>query len=349
MLSVTIDPAVFAPPFGARTPESVRAYVDTLLHWKRVHDEGHVALFAAERTAEILVTSNCYPLRPWLTDLLRETRFVEFDANTIASFAETLIGKSESLEKAIRITDLLSEQVSVAPDIFNEHIPPELREASEKTALMIAIVRKARSDSFTSSHGMVVRKRDSASEVLMKAIITILEYEGEDLAYLPELPNEFEGRSVICERFHDYLMAVDEGILWQKALGNEGLERSIWLAAYKSRAKRGEPDAWNTRLPLRINPQFYASVVSYGAQENPVVARGALRAILETIESTNMADTHQLRTGNGPNDREVTRGDDIAWRRDVDYEHHLHYWICPGGLIELSCLSYPHDNFTIYR
>ena len=59
------------------------------------------------------MNSNCYPLRPWLADLLRETRFVEFDANTIASFAETLIGRSESLEKAVRITDLLSEQVAV--------------------------------------------------------------------------------------------------------------------------------------------------------------------------------------------------------------------------------------------
>lgn len=347
MLSVTIDPAVFAPPFGARTRESVRAYVDTLLHWKRVHDEGHVALYVVERTAEILVNSKCYPLRPWLADLLRETRFVEFDANTIASFAETLIGRSESLEKRIRIADLLSEQVAVAPDIFNEHIPPELREASEKTALMIAIVRKGRSDSFTSSHGMVVRKRDNASEVLMKAIITILEYDGEDLAYLPALPNKFEGRSMICERFHDYLMAVDEGVLWQRSVGNDGLERSIRLAAYKSRARRGEPNAWNTQLHLRINPQFYLSVASCSALENPAVARGALRAILETIEGTNMADTHQLRTGNGPNDPEVKRGNDIAWRRDVDYEHHLHYWICPDGIIELACLSYPHDNFTI--
>jgi hypothetical protein len=348
MLSVTIDPAVFAPPFGARTRESVRAYVDTLLHWKRVHDEGHVTLYAAERTAEILVNSKCYPLRPWLADLLRETRFVEFDANTIASFAETLIAKTESLEKEIRIRDLLPEQVSVAPDIFNEHIPPELREASEKTALMIAIVRQARSDPFTSSHGMVVRKRDNATEILMKAIITILEYDGADLAYLPALPNKFEGRSLICERFHDYLMAVDEGILWQRSVGNDGLERSIRLAAYKSRVKSGQPHTWNTQLPLRINSQFYASVASCSALENPAVARGVLRAILETIESSNMADTHHLRTGDGPNDPDVTRGNDIAWRRDVDYEHHLHYWVCADGIIELSCLSYPHDNFTIY-
>ena len=65
---------------------------------------------------------------------------------------------------------------------------------------------------------------------------------------------------MICERFHDYLMAVDESILWQQSLGNDGLERSIRLATYKSRAHRGEPHAWNARLPLRINPQFYLSV-----------------------------------------------------------------------------------------
>ena len=58
------------------------------------------------------------------------------------------------------------------------------------------------------------------------------------------------------------------------------------------------------------------------------------------------AATHALRSGAGGGNRQRMRGKDSAWRRDVDYEYHLHYWECEAGNVELANLVV-HNEFSI--
>ena len=62
----------------------------------------------------------------------------------------------------------------------------------------------------------------------------------------------------------------------------------------------------------------------------------------------NLAATHALREGQGGGSPQRRRSTDgaTAWRRDVDYEYHLHYWECPGGIVELASMG-PHNDFSI--
>ena len=75
-------------------------------------------------------------------------------------------------------------------------------------------------------------------------------------------------------------------------------------------------------------------------------AAKVLRSIIDTLEGLNMRATHRLRTGQGANDPQRTRGLDNAWRRDIDYEYHLHYWQCEDGNIELGSVVV-HKDMTI--
>ena len=58
---------------------------------------------------------------------------------------------------------------------------------------------------------------------------------------------------------------------------------------------------------------------------------------------------HWLRAGFGADDPQRVRNNDQAraWRRDIDRDHHLHYWSCEGGTVEIACVSFPHDDFGI--
>jgi hypothetical protein len=301
----------------------------------------------SEATAETLINCGCYPLRPWLKDLLHETSFVEYDANTIATLAETLIARSDSLEKAIRVTDLLAEEICVAPNIFSDYTPQQLRAASEKSALMIAIVRTLTNDAFSLCHGIVVRASQNVSEVRISALLGILEHTREDLGDLGGLPKAFEGRFLICEGIRDFLLALDERVLWQRSIGNDDVEMAIKVALFKERVRRNEPAAWHDLPRFHLNERFFDSVRERGALQNFPLAQSSIRAIVEAIEGRQMADTHMLRIGAGPNDPQVMRGSDAAWRRDIDRVYHLHYWACGGGLLELACLV-PHNTFEIY-
>jgi hypothetical protein len=348
MLSVTIEPGFFAPPFGARTRETVQNYVDSLLAWKGVLDSGHVFVHVSERTSEALLLSNSYPLRPWLRALLAEARVVEYDANTIAIVAETVLARSASLEEAIRVTDLLAEDLRMTPSLVYEDAPEEIRAATERVVLMLAIVRAFGTDAIALTNGIVIRETRNVPEVNIRAVITILEHTRTDLGEMGDLPKAFEGRSIICPSFHDYLMALDECTLWRLAKSDAEMEIAIKTSHYKGRALRGELTAWEALPTFRLNAKFLRSVKACRAQEDAALGRSSLRAISETIDGLQMAATHILRTGEGPNDPPITRGVDHAWRRDVDHEYHLHYWLCGDGQLELSCIV-RHNTFEINR
>jgi hypothetical protein len=68
---------------------------------------------------------------------------------------------------------------------------------------------------------------------------------------------------------------------------------------------------------------------------------------VDTVEDLRLAATHALRTGAGANTGQRSRGPDLAWRRDVTYDHHLHYWQRgDDGSKELSCVV-THNCFDI--
>jgi len=347
MLSVTIEPGVFAPPFGARSVESVRAYVATLLHWRDAHESGGVELCVSESTAETLVNCDCYPLRPWLKTLLHETKCTEYDANTIATVAETLIARSASLEKESRIADLLFDGIFLNPSVFQNHVPPQLRAASERCALIIAIIRAVGKDTFSLCHGIVVRASGGASNVQIGASLAIIEHSGKGFNALGELPQDFEGSCVICEKFRDYILTIDECILWQMSEDNDDIEIAIRVVLLKSRVQRGETGDWGALPSFRLHKGFFDSVRASGALTTVSLARSSLRAIVEAIENLQLPDAHPLRTGAGGDDPQVLRGNDAAWRRDINYEYHLHYWVCTDARVELACVG-PHGHLGIY-
>lgn len=51
-----------------------------------------------------------------------------------------------------------------------------------------------------------------------------------------------------------------------------------------------------------------------------------IRAITEEILHINMKDIHELREKKGGNSNQLKNNDHSVWRRDLDYEYHLHYW-----------------------
>ena len=57
--------------------------------------------------------------------------------------------------------------------------------------------------------------------------------------------------------------------------------------------------------------------------------------------------THWIRTSTGGNASQLKRGNDAAWRRDIDHEYHLHYWITIDGF-EFSVVVH-HNDFSISR
>jgi hypothetical protein len=91
--------------------------------------------------------------------------------------------------------------------------------------------------------------------------------------------------------------------------------------------------------------KFFATAGALGFLGQVPLARILIRACAETVLRTNLQGVHWLRTGPGANDSQRKRGMDRAWRRDIDYTYHLHYWETPDGPEFASVVS--HNDMSI--
>jgi hypothetical protein len=348
MLTVTIDPGVFAPPSGDPSENAVHEYVDTLLHWKTVLDGGLAKLLTPRATTDVLVKCDLYPFRPRLREILSKTNMPEYDSNTVAIVAGEMLRRVRDLENASGITDaLVSPDSRFWPDILEPNTPGLLRVEVEKCLLVLAITRYVSTDCSTQSQSLATRLADNCHQVEIDAMVEILEHRREDLGVIPLAPRRFTGAAPVCSSFQDYLMNLDKVKLWRCAHNESELELAIKVAIYQDRLQRKIETRW-TKLPgFKINANFLTTASGCGALAADALARSTIRSIVETIDDLQLADIHALNTGPGPNDAQQKRGKDLAWRRDVTYEHHLHYWHCEGGTKELSCMV-PHNSFHIF-
>jgi hypothetical protein len=346
MLSITIDASTFAPPFSNPTSDGVYLFVEQILEWKGALNAGAARILTSRRAPEVLIRCGLYPLRPLLTALLRQTAVIEYDANTIAVLVETLLNGSLKLEDQFLVADVLTSDLSFTPDIFESYDPAALREECQRCAVVIAILRKHGRDPVLPNHAIAVRARRVDRTVHVRALLEIVDHTRDDLSGLALPPEYFEGSILLCDSFEDYLLGIEEMVVWQNATGDDGLDLAIRIALFKERHRRGAGADWDDLPRFAIGGQFFASVASAGAFGASGFSRRTLRAVVETIEHINLPDTHHLRTGAGGGNPQRMRGADGAWRRDIDYEYHLHYWECCGGFVELASVV-THNDFTI--
>ncbi len=346
MLSITIDASTFAPPFSDPTSEAVYLFVERLLDWKGALDRGRAQVFTSRHTAEVLIECGLYPFRPHLGRLLSQAAVVEYDANTIAVVIETLLSRSMKLEDAFLINDVLASHVSFTPNVFEDYNPEAVRYECERCAVVIAILRTHGRDRLLRNHALAVRLRRGDHVVGVKALLDIVEHTRADLVALPKAPASFEGSIMVCDSLRDYLLAVEEGFVWQNAAGDRDLDLAIRIALLKKRLRAGGEADWDDLPRFSIGRHFFETVGACGGFGGSGLSERALRAIVETIEHLNLPAIHHLRTGAGGGNPQRIRGADEAWRRDIDHEYHLHYWECAGGFVELASIVV-HDDFTI--
>ena len=192
-------------------------------------------------------------------------------------------------------------------------------------------------------HSLILRNANR-NTVRVRAQIHDLEHNRADLGALPIPPEYFEGEILVCDDFRGLVECLDETAILLRAKDDVGVETAIRMALYKSRlANRLTPD-WNDVPFLRIGHSFRA--LMQAIHPTAQLATTVLRAIVETLEHTSMADSHALRTGLGAEDPRRMRGGDKAMRRDIDYQHHLHYWQCPDGTVEIASVVV-HNDFSI--
>ncbi|MCA2972180.1 MAG: hypothetical protein INH43_26995 [Acidobacteriaceae bacterium] len=345
MLSVTIDTAVFAPPAPGSPKEMVYGFIDTLLEWRNATDGGRAKLYTSRYAAEVLMHGGLYPLRPHLRELLRQAEVYEYDANTIAVVAETLLN-SEKLEDALQISEVLVDGLTIEPDVFGSNTPPELRAGAERSAVVLSLAGRYCDDTITCGHAIAIRAKDFASAIRVRGLLQDIEHDRADLADIPKPPDYFEGSAFVCSSLHKLLTTMDATAILRSAGTASQVRAAITVAWYQRQTASGMSPDWANLSEFEVGREFLPSLLAHHVTSKAGLASRILRAATATICHENLSATHWLRTGSGGNDPQRMRGSDAAWRRDVDYEYHLHYWECDDGKVELAVVVV-HSDLSI--
>ena len=346
MLSVTIDTAVFAPPPLGSTQADVHSFVATLLEWRDAMNDRRLDVYTSVHAPEVLGDSDLYPIRPRLTELLRHAAVFEYDANTVAVLAETILNRSEKIEDLLGISDILVGDLTIDPDCFASHSPTALRDEAQRCVAVVSLASRYLDEPSLRCHAIAVRATDVGVAVRIRGIILEIAHNRDDLGGLPMAPAYFEGSTLVCSSFHRLLITLEEvGILrWAKT--GTHVATAVKVGVYKKFAASGKALPWEDLPVFEIGHEFFGSLQTHHVAADSGLAAKLFRAIVETICHENLGSTHALRKGGGGNDPQRMRGNDAAWRRDVDYEYHLHYWECATGAVELAAVVV-HNDFSI--
>lgn len=347
MPSVTIDTCVLAAPPLIATRDDILEYVETLLDWKKLLDEPWVAIYMSEHAVESMIDAGVYPLRNELKRLFSAKGIQEYDSNTVGLLAENLLKKTPGFETYFQIHDVLSEDVSTLPDLLSIHTGPELSNELARIALIIAILRTCCRHPVL-DHSLIVKPWQGSTDVQVNAHVHYIETTRDDLVELPAPPEFFNGKILTCQNFREFVLNLDEVTIWEAAEVETGLNLAVKIAVYKSRLEQNlEPD-WDAIQGYRFGCEFFRRMRTCEQGGTPGLVQRTLRALAETIDKQKMRDVHEKRTSMGGGDPQEMRGQDKAWRRDIDREYHLHYWECADGSIEFASVG-PHNMFDIPR
>ena len=345
LASATIDGGVLAVPACEETEEDAHRYVESILNWSQLLRLPWLSVHMSEEASSALVDDNLYPLRAQLSDLFLSKGIVEYDAHTVVASVYHLLQLTPSFEKYFSIQDVCTENLSLEPDILHFCLGTALRSDLSRCIVLIAILRKYCQESVR-NHSLILRKASSRI-VKVHAYIHALEHTRDDLVVWPEAPDNFEGDVLVCEDFKGLIECLDEISMLLQSPDDIGIQGAIRVAVLKNRLKSGAALDWDEVPEFIVGKKFRMSFKNTGPTRN--LASKVLRSIVETLGKINMAATHALRQGSGGNDpQRIRRGDQAkAWRRDIDNNHHLHYWSCPNDIIEIASISFPHDDFSI--
>lgn len=301
----------------------------------------------SERASETLIEEGLFPLRNVLRVLFSNKRIVEYDVNTVAVVVERLLRLTPTFETYFRVKDVLMEHLTTEPDLLSLTVGEGMASDLGRCIVLLAILRKYCRKSVR-DHALILKKSPNSGQVLVKAMIHEIEHERDDLCGIPKPPEIFEGVVLTCQDFRGLILCINESAVWIAAQNPIGKALAVRIAVYKSRINRRlEPD-WDELPSFSFGHRFLEIADNICLSNIDDMVPKLLRSIVETLDGQNMVAVHPLKEqeGGGSPQRERNSDGAKAWRRDIDYEYHLHYWVCNAGVIEFGSMG-PHNDFQI--
>jgi hypothetical protein len=347
-INIYVDASSLACPIGTASDDDLsielERYINDLIFVKENLDSNIYRFFSSTELPEALFSTGLYPLLNDIKYMLELTGLQEiYQPKDVNRVFDLLFRKMPFLPLPL-VGDAKFEKLTVVPRL-NHFDNDELR---ERQLLELGKAAASKRSGWLRAEDLVVFAdfvNDDGEDGRAADVRGILREgkfeEGsafEDVA----LPIVFSEVFPSVRRLAAFSQELDLGIEASRCRTAEQLSAVLGMAVAQKASKSG--------LASRewlLGPHFFESMADLHLPNDATAIRCLVDAIVDTILRTNLAQTHHLRKNAGGNSPPQTDGDAVAWRRDVGYEFHLHYWEI-GGRCEIASVVV-HENMSIPR
>lgn len=333
-MRVAIDPA-FLALHESTSAARLRGHVEGIQQWSSGVRDGDVDAVLSGDIYEVLADLDLFPLRERLQPVLDEHGVDEVAAFDVARMILDLIERSSAFDEFVVIV----EESNDAPP------PPGIAGGCSCHAVLDQVLHQTwrSSAAMTQCRGqcapIVLATSRECSEGQMIGEFSFREV----LLASEEIVTDASGTFSLatCQSMDAVYARVDPLELARQRIDDD----RPWEYAIRSAAKQWLGSEIELS-ELAFGEEWASDMGSPMVLNNDGVLKRALTAAAEAILGSAPAKTHALRTGPGPNEKQVADGKWHAWRHDIDREYHLHYWRGPNGDVELGSVRV-HNVFSI--
>ena len=329
MLDAYVDCWMLALPKGTESPDT---YVRSLTDMYFLVEDPAIAVGITNRAAELLQVDGCFPMAGTLPDNLWPHR------RDVFKLVGAILERLPHIEESDGVNDIYAENLQ-----YDETLLLQPRSASSLEALGNLVVR-----------ALIERRRAGESPVLIANLadktnnrciascdVVLLDLDDGDG---DELLGNYEHEIVFAHDLHRLGAICEPEALWSRGQHI----KSLRLAFHQKMIELAEIANWPIRrYNCTFGRHFIQNIHDLNFHRDLVRARMLIRACTEVACSIRLGDAHRIRVSRGGSSEELRRDHDgaTAWRRDIDHEYHLHYWLTPEGP-ELSNVVI-HNDFSI--
>jgi hypothetical protein len=343
MANVCLDPYVLMTPDCSSGCDDFVAFIDTLLVVSQLRDRGWVKLCMLANTADTLVASGSYPAWEPVSTALKTCGIHHIQTRDVTTLVNSLMANTETVETLTGLSDLLADPIQCEPASFLTTRPPLFIEGAYRMFAFVGIGTSVLTNARLSS---VVFSRNLGADMLMVSVngqLVLCDDNGTGIA--PDCPRPIRCELSLCSTEPGVYDRIEPTVDWLNARTLSDYGAALNSYVYQLASALGMNPQVLSMPGWTFGRRFIETVQFHGFGAEDGKAKMLLRACAETALRVNLAHTHMLRMNAGGDSPQRMRGGDTAWRRDIDYHYHLHYWQTQSGP-EFASVG-PHNDTSI--
>ena len=339
MYSLFLDPYLLAAPPAGVNPSSIEEYIANLLLWRELLHERILPFYIPTASYDLLNECGCYPERYRLQVAIDQLELDDIQVHDVLTIFHSILFETSFIEETFGISNIIIDEVRYTP---NEHIhdrPQPFLSEYERLLAMIGVLQVVPAE-VSPNIILITKGLNKELEITNLECKSLCEWADSTSSH--DLPAEIKAEIPSCNSPRGIYLAIDPVLLCGKSFTSTLFEFALKCEL----AKRSGSSYANQDATYAFGVQFFASCQKLGFLHEAYKIKMLLRTCADVALNENMQDTHALRESKGGDDKQRTRFQDKAWRRDIDHEYHLHYWQTSYGY-EFACVVV-HNNFSIY-